>query len=95
VSASPTKSDAANPAMTPQSQPRGRTSQITDAKCKGHKMDKVTRYEWQGSGVILILLCLLGITIPLAVVYFMTHLLRIETEVTDGEKLSEFLRTQK
>ena len=41
------------------------------------------------------MLCLLGITIPLAVVYFMTHLLRIETEVADGEKLSEFLRARK
>jgi hypothetical protein len=58
-------------------------------------MDKVTRYEWQGSGVILVLLCILGITIPLAVVYFMTNLLRIETQVSDGEKLSEFLRARK
>ena len=58
-------------------------------------MDKVTRYEWQGSGVILVLLCILGITIPLAVTYFMTHLLRIETEVADSEKLSEFLRARK
>jgi len=54
-------------------------------------MDKVTRYEWHGSGVVLMLLCLLGITIPLAVVYFMSKLLRIETEVADGAKLSEFL----
>ena len=58
-------------------------------------MDKVTRYEWQGSGLILVVLCFLGITIPIAVVYFMTHLLRIETEVADGEKLSEFLHTRK
>ena len=58
-------------------------------------MDKVTRYEWQGSGIVLVLLCLLGITIPLAVVYFMTRLLRVETEVADAEKLSEFLRARK
>jgi len=58
-------------------------------------MDKVTRYEWQGSGFILMLLCLLGITIPLAIVYFITNLLRIETEVSDGEKLSEFLRARR
>ena len=58
-------------------------------------MDKVTRYEWQGSGVVLVLLSILGITIPFAVVYFMTHLLRIETEVADAEKLSEFLRKRK
>jgi hypothetical protein len=54
-------------------------------------MDKVTRYEWHGNGVIFVLLCLLGITIPLAIVYFITHLLRIETEVADGAKLSDFL----
>ena len=58
-------------------------------------MDKVTRYEWQGSSIMLVLLCLLGITIPLAVMYFMTHLLRIETQVADSEKLSEFLRARK
>lgn len=58
-------------------------------------MDKVTRYEWQGSGIILVLLCIPGITIPLAVVYFMSYLLRIETQVADAEKLSEFLRARK
>jgi len=58
-------------------------------------MDKVTRYEWQGSGVILTLLCLLGVTIPIAVVYYVTNLLRIETQVADGEKLSDFLRARK
>jgi hypothetical protein len=54
-------------------------------------MDKVTRYEWHGSGIILVLLCILGITLPFAVVYFMSNLLRIETTVSDGTKLSEFL----
>jgi hypothetical protein len=29
------------------------------------------------------------------IVYFMTHLLRIETQVADGEKLSEFLNARK
>jgi len=57
-------------------------------------MDKVTRYEWQGSVIILTLLCLLGITIPFAVVYFMNNLLRIETQVADGEKLADFLRAR-
>ncbi len=57
-------------------------------------MDKVTRYEWYGSGIILVLLCILGITIPLAVVYFMSKLLRIETEVADGTKLSDFLQAR-
>jgi hypothetical protein len=57
-------------------------------------MDKVTRYEWQGNAFILILLCILGITIPMAVVYYMNNLLRIETEVADGEKLADFLRAR-
>jgi hypothetical protein len=55
-------------------------------------MDKVTHYEWQGSVIILTLLCLLGITIPMAVIYFMNNLLRIETQVADGEKLADYLR---
>lgn len=54
-------------------------------------MDKVTRYEWHGNGIIFVLLCLMGITIPIAVIYFMSNLLRIETQLSDGEKLSEFL----
>ncbi len=58
-------------------------------------MDEVTRYEWHGNAVILVLLCLLGIKIPMAVVYFMTHLLRIETHLADSEKLSEFLRARR
>jgi hypothetical protein len=58
-------------------------------------MDKVTRYEWHGSGIILVLLCILGITMPFAIVYFMTNLLRIETQVADGAKLSEFLQARK
>ena len=60
-----------------------------------HKtMDKVTRYEWHGNGIIFVLLFCLIITIPLAVVYFMSHLLTIETQVADGTKLSEFLRSK-
>ena len=58
-------------------------------------MDKVTRYEWHGSAVILVLLSILGITLPFAVVYFITNLLRIETAVSDGTKLSEFLQARK
>ena len=58
-------------------------------------MDKVIRYEWQGNGLFLVLLCLLGLTIPIAIVYYMENLLRIETEIADGEKLTEFLRTRK
>jgi len=58
-------------------------------------MDKVTRYEWQGNGIYLVLLCLLGVTIPIAVVYYMENLLRIETEVSDGAKLTDYLNAKK
>jgi hypothetical protein len=58
-------------------------------------MDQVTRYEWHGSGIVLVLLFFFGITIPFAVVYFMTHLLTIETQVADGAKLSDFLQARK
>jgi hypothetical protein len=58
-------------------------------------MDNITRYEWHGSVILLVLFCFPVITIPLGVVYFMTHLLRIETQVADGTKLSEFLQSRK
>jgi hypothetical protein len=58
-------------------------------------MDKVTRYEWHGSELLLVLLVLLGITIPLAAIYFMTHLLKIETQVADASDLSDFLESRK
>jgi len=58
-------------------------------------MDKITRYEWHGSWLILTLLGCFVITIPIGIVYFMTHLLKIETQVADGTKLSEFLRARK
>lgn len=58
-------------------------------------MDKVTRYEWHGSWIVLVLLCFFVITIPLGVVYFMTRLLKIETQVPDGTKLSVFLWSKK
>lgn len=55
-------------------------------------MDTVTRYEWQGSAYVLVFLFVLVFTIPLAVVYFTTNLLRVETHVKDSEQLAEFLR---
>ena len=57
-------------------------------------MDKVTRYEWHGNGIILVLLCLFVFTIPLALVYFVVNVLAIETTVSDGSKLSDFLQTR-
>ncbi|MHB8860933.1 MAG: hypothetical protein ACYC6N_00910 [Pirellulaceae bacterium] len=58
-------------------------------------MDTVTRYDWHGNYFILLLLFVPGITVPWAVVYFMTHLLCIETQVPDGETLSGYLRARK
>jgi len=58
-------------------------------------MDKITRYEWHGSWIVLLLLFFLGITIPVAIVYFITNLLKIETQVADSTKLSEFLESRK
>ena len=54
-------------------------------------MDKVTRYHWQGNSIILTILCLPLITIPIACVYFVSQILKIETEVPDGEQLAEYL----
>lgn len=58
-------------------------------------MDKVTRYEWHGSWIVLLLLGFFVITIPVGIAYFMTNLLKIETQVADGAKLSEFLESRK
>jgi hypothetical protein len=57
-------------------------------------MDRVTYYEWHGRAGTLTVLCLLVFTIPLAVVYFLTRLVRIETEVQDAAALSELLRAR-
>lgn len=58
-------------------------------------MDKVTRYEWHGNWALLFLLCLMGITLPYAVVYFTTNLLKIETQIKDADQLSLYLHTRK
>ena len=58
-------------------------------------MDKVTRYEWRGSWLLLTLMGFFVITIPIGIVYFMTHLLKIETQVADAAKLSGYLDSKK
>jgi len=58
-------------------------------------MDKVKRYEWHGSWVILTLLGFLVITIPIGIVYFLNNLLIIETQVADSAKLSDYLYSKK
>ncbi len=63
--------------------------------CTILSMDKVTRYEWHGNLFVLMLLCLLVITIPFGVVYLLTHLLKIETQVDDAAKLSQFMASRR
>ena len=54
-------------------------------------MDTIIRHEWHGSWLLFFLLCIFGITIPFAILYFINNLLTIKTQVADGSKLSEFL----
>jgi hypothetical protein len=58
-------------------------------------MDKVTHYDFVGNVFLLFLLSILGFTIPFAVVYFITNLVKIETAVPDGEQLSDFIKSKK
>lgn len=58
-------------------------------------MDRVTRWEWHGNSLVLLLLCVTVVLLPLGVVYFMTRLLRIETEVRDASELSDFIEKRK
>jgi hypothetical protein len=58
-------------------------------------MDKVTHYDFVGNVFLLFLLSILGFTIPFAVVYFTTNLVKIETAVPDGEQLSDFIKSKK
>jgi hypothetical protein len=58
-------------------------------------MDKITRWEWHGNTLILILLCITGILLPCGAVYFMTNILKIESEMKDSDALSTFLDARK
>ena len=58
-------------------------------------MDKVTRYEWHGNTLVLLILFLTVITIPTGLVYLFINFIAIETEIDDGEKFSEYLRSRK
>ncbi len=57
-------------------------------------MDRITRWEWHGQLWLLTLLALTGILLPVAIVYFMTNLLRIEENVPDATKLSDFIASR-
>jgi len=54
-------------------------------------MNRISRWEWHGSALVLILLCITGVLLPFGVVYFMTNLLKIEEDIADAGKLSEYL----
>lgn len=54
-------------------------------------MNRISRWEWHGNTLLLLLLCLTVVLIPFGVVYFMTNLLQIEEEIADASKLSEYL----
>ncbi len=57
-------------------------------------MNQITRWEWNGRPLVLILLCITGIFLPFGVVYFLTNLLKIEEEIEDASKLSSFLEAR-
>ena len=54
--------------------------------------DRIVRWEWNGNGLLLTVLCLTVILIPVAVVYFIVNLLRIENVVDDAEACADGLR---
>ena len=58
-------------------------------------MARITRWEWHGSFLVLTVLCLTVVLLPGGVVYFITNLLKIEEEVKDADKLSQFLANPK
>ncbi|HEX5136745.1 MAG TPA: hypothetical protein VFY93_07230 [Planctomycetota bacterium] len=55
-------------------------------------MGKIVRREFVGSRPLFVLLCLLGITIPFAVIYLLEATVTIEDEVEDPEKFMTALR---
>ena len=48
-------------------------------------MDKITRREFKGNWLCVLLLCLTGIGIPVAVLYVIENTIDIEYEVDDAE----------
>ena len=48
-------------------------------------MKRITRWEWHGSGLLLLVLSVSMVLIPFAVVHFITHLVMIEHEEPSPE----------
>ncbi len=58
-------------------------------------MARVTHWEWHGNPLQLLLLSVTVILLPIAVLYFVNNLLKIEEEIGDAAKLSDFLDARK
>jgi hypothetical protein len=58
-------------------------------------MGKIVRREFVGNRYLFFLLCLFGITIPLAIIYLLEATVTIETEMDDPEKFMVALREGK
>jgi hypothetical protein len=58
-------------------------------------MSRISHWEWHGSALVLILLCITGVLLPFGVVYFMTNLLKIEEDIADAATLSEHLEARR
>jgi len=58
-------------------------------------MDKIRRREFTGSWLWVVLLCLTGVGVPIAVIYAIQSTVEIETEVPDGEAAWEKIRRQR
>jgi len=55
-------------------------------------MSKIVRYEFTGNWGVLLILCLSMVGIPIAIMYFLNGLVRIDTEMENPE---EFLAAYK
>jgi hypothetical protein len=58
-------------------------------------MSKIVRYEFGGNGFAFWFLCLTGIGIPIAVIYLVNSLVRIDTEMKDPEEFLAAYRAGK
>jgi hypothetical protein len=58
-------------------------------------MGKIVRREFVGSPLLFFLLCLLGITLPFAVIYLLEATVTIEDEMEDPEEFMAALRERR
>lgn len=55
-------------------------------------MAQIVRHEFVGNKILLIILCLIGITIPLAVIYFVESTVTVKEEIDDATTFLESFR---